>query len=93
MTAFSSPAFFPEMSILTTRITVAAAMIAFIAGCSTTQPIPVVYEYHVERVAMLPPPRGGLQEFLDKMAPNGWVLDQLIVDGDWRVVMKRPVRP
>jgi hypothetical protein len=60
-------------------------------GCCTSGPAHHDWEYRVDTVQFLSPPRSGLQEFLNQHANEGWVLDQFVERGDgWLVVMKRP---
>ena len=61
-----------------------------LTGCSTSKPVNFSWQYRVDRVPTLPPPRSGLQEYLDSNAVQGWILDQLVDrPGELVVVMKR----
>ena len=62
-----------------------------LTGCRTSKPAHHNWEYRVDTVQFLSPPRSGLQEYLNQHASEGWVLDQFVERGDgWLVVMKRP---
>jgi len=62
-----------------------------LSGCCTSRPARRYWEYRVDTVQFLSPPRSGLQEHLNKYGNEGWALDQFVERGDgWLVVMKRP---
>ena len=64
--------------------------LVLLTGCCTSKPANRRWEYRVDTVQFLSPPRSGLQEYLNRHATEGWVLDQFVErGGEWLVVMKR----
>jgi hypothetical protein len=73
------------------NLSLALLGLLLLTSCCTTKPAYQLWEYRVDTVKFLVPPRSGLQEHLNQHGNEGWVLEQFVERGDgWLVVMKRP---
>jgi len=82
---------YKQMRTLRKKVLLTLCGLLFLTGCCTSKPANRHWEYRVDTVEFLSPPRSGLAEYLNQHANEGWVLEQFVERGNgWLVVMKRP---